>query len=820
MKKTQTVFIGIMAIVLAAAFTACPGPNDVMQPTTGTVVGAVTFADGATGSVTLELKTASGGAAYMSRNVTPDSTEVRFTEVTPGTFYLYANVQGARERLRYNVPVTAGGVYTLYGGITITVNNCGCTPGECCEDNVSCACIHGDQRCDCTGFGMAWLGEHNEPPMTPAPQPGWAFFNTSTGNSYIWAWDDDYGADGSYRWNILVRGGQPGQDGAPGQAVPVTSITLTGNGLTRSAGGYTLNIAPGDSVVITADVTPDNAIIQTILWSFTGESVTSIESVPRHDRITFTGPETSALVRTSDEGGIGTITVIALGTGGTEVRKTITVNVTSPYLDFYRSGEGYAVTGFSGTATTVVIPTVHNGLPIVAIYGGAFAGWWVNHGQLTGVIIPDSVTYIGERAFRHNRLTNVSIPGSVTYIGEAAFSHNRITSVTIPDGVTSIGSSVFSHNQLTSVTIPGSVTSIMGDAFYYNRITSVTIPDSVTYIGWGAFSHNQLTSVTIPGSVTSIMGDAFYYNRITSVTIPDSVTYIGWGAFGNNQLTNVTIPNSVTHLSGFNDNQLTSVIIPSSVTHLSGFSGNQLTSVTIPDGVTSIGNHAFSNNQLTSVTIPDGVTIIEGWTFAGNQLTSVAIPDGVTSIVSHAFSNNQLTSVTIPDSVNFIWNEAFAGNNLTNVTIPVGVIEIMSGAFANNQLASVTIPDGVTIIDGWTFAGNQLTNVTIPDGVTFIGEEAFANNQLISVTIPDIVFYIGQSAFANNQLTSVEIPASVTSIGHSAFAGNQLASVTIPFATLEEADQMWNSQSMTWPWQMGPWWRYDIPDTVTWIFAP
>jgi len=141
--------------------------------------------------------------------------------------------------------------------------------------------------------------------------------------------------------------------------------------------------------------------------------------------------------------------------------------------------------------------------------------------------IPNSVTNIGGESFvwpgafySCTSLTNIIIPNSVTSIGDGAFlGCTSLTSITIPDSVTSIGNSAFRDcTSLTSVTIGNSVTWIGGGAFQNcTSLTSITIPDSVTSIGgrsmfWGGAFQNctSLTSITIPDSISSIGKQAFY----------------------------------------------------------------------------------------------------------------------------------------------------------------------------------------------------------------------------------------------------------------------------------------------------------------------
>jgi len=182
------------------------------------------------------------------------------------------------------------------------------------------------------------------------------------------------------------------------------------------------------------------------------------------------------------------------------------------------------ITYYTGAGGAVVIPSTLNSYPVVSIGQSAFS-----QSALTSVIIPNSVTSIGEYAFAYNpSLTNVTIPNSVTSIGYNAFSVcTGLTSITIPNSVTSIGGGAFyACSGLASITIPNSVTSI-GDGVFQacTSLTSVSIPNSVTSIGSYAFSNTALTIVIIPSSVTSIGSYAFASSNLGQVVLSSTTTF-------------------------------------------------------------------------------------------------------------------------------------------------------------------------------------------------------------------------------------------------------------------------------------------------------
>ena len=175
-----------------------------------------------------------------------------------------------------------------------------------------------------------------------------------------------------------------------------------------------------------------------------------------------------------------------------------------------------------------------SGCSITSIGGGSsYDSPFRGCSNLTGVIIPNSVTSIGQQAFSGTSLTNVNIPNSVTSIGIMAFQGcSSLTSVNIPNSVTSIGIGAFvSCSSLTSVNIPNSVTSIGSSTFAgCTSLTSVNIPNKVTTIEERTFSGcTSLPSVTIPASVTSIGKEAFRdCTSLTSVTFQGMISSSGF----------------------------------------------------------------------------------------------------------------------------------------------------------------------------------------------------------------------------------------------------------------------------------------------------
>jgi len=285
---------------------------------------------------------------------------------------------------------------------------------------------------------------------------------------------------------------------------------------------------------------------------------------------------------------------------------------------------GAIISAYSGAGGVVTVPSQLGGYPVRKVGNGYPSILASNSNSVMSIIIPDSVTSIGDYAFYGClSLNSVTIPNSVTNIGAYAFANSS--------------SSPFPVGTLSSIAIPDSVTNIGEKAFYgCTKLTNVTIGNGVTSIGAGAFGEcSSLTSMTLPNSLKTI-GSSGYggpsYNgvfvncsKLISINIGNSVTTIGDYAFvGCSSLTSITIPPSV------------------AVIGVEAFSRcSKLTAVTIPNSVTSVSSAAFYLcTSLTSVNIGNGVTGISHYMFYGClSLSSVTIPSAVTSIGAEAFTD-------------------------------------------------------------------------------------------------------------------------------------------------------------------------------------
>ena len=153
-------------------------------------------------------------------------------------------------------------------------------------------------------------------------------------------------------------------------------------------------------------------------------------------------------------------------------------------------------------------PVLGESLPVVGISEWAFQGC----SKLTGVTIPDSVTYISGGAFQDcTGLTTVRIGTNVNTLGISCFQGcTKLQSIEIPDGVTSIPMGAFAFcSSLGRLKIGNGVTKVNGDINTSSMLgivgRTVTVQNSpfwgctslrgiefgsgIQSVSWGTFAH-------------------------------------------------------------------------------------------------------------------------------------------------------------------------------------------------------------------------------------------------------------------------------------------------------------------------------------------
>ena len=331
------------------------------------------------------------------------------------------------------------------------------------------------------------------------------------------------------------------------------------------------------------------------------------------------------------------------------------------------------------------IPAEKNGIKVTKIANSAFYTLKMVDFQ---VVIPETVTEIGNNAFDSCSIASVNLPNGLTKIGSSAFSTNRIASISIPNTVTTIGSSAFYSNRLTEIVIPDSVTSVGALAFQNNWVPD-TAPSTMRWIYKRTtsgidysviigYAGKNKDNIVIPATqngvaLTELADSSLRYLSLTGgITIPSSVKKVGQLSFIRNKLTYIdngdgdkTAPIAYKRKA---DGSIDKTIIIS-------YGAMPSNTVVIPSGVKELDDYAFYYTSITGIKIPEGVTKIGKQAFQLCKLNgTVVLPSTVTSIGNQAFykynsssnSNGALTKIVNKTERAFNWTDITGAPSAAN----------------------------------------------------------------------------------------------------------------------------------------------------------
>ena len=374
---------------------------------------------------------------------------------------------------------------------------------------------------------------------------------------------------------------------------------------------------------------------------------------------------------------------------------------------------------------------------------------------------------IGDRAFASSDLASVSLNG-VAGIGKSAFQNCKMQSIIIPESVTSIGESAFSGSWLKSLTINATNgVDIKDSAFANCSLESVNISGSSIKIGSYAFQRcSALTSISFPKGVTNIgLGALQYCSGLTSISLP----FVGASKYDTTTAyLNYIFGAKTYNNTGYTPTSLSSVTITSAdnITDNAFYGCTSIKNITLPQTMTSIGASAFKNcTGLTSIAIPSSVTSIGDSAFYGcTGFRSFTVPATVNSIGASAFGGcSNLQNITLP----FVGNSADTSEKYWFGYIFGATSYSHNASYVPASLSTVSITNATKIASYAFYGCNKITDLSISDATSTIGIGAFNScGSLCNLTIP----FVGGSKTDNTYIQYIfgsansDMPASVKNV--------------------------------------------------------
>ena len=493
-----------------------------------------------------------------------------------------------------------------------------------------------------------------------------------------------------------------------------------------------------------------------------------------------------------------------------------------------------AIGGYAfGSCTSLSSVTLNDGLKQIGYSAFSKARIGANNSEpcIAELVLPKSLEYIGDYAFRVLPISEITIPAGVNKIGDYAFSGTDISKVTLNEGLEKIGNFAFySCENLESIDFPDTVNYIGRDAFCLCKkikkieipplvseicdgafgsiygIESIVIPSTVKIIGDSAFADcENLTSIVIENGVEEIRSYAFTYCVAKELTIPESVKILGKDILYCSEITETVYfnaaevsdniqyqgkPDSNAKSTFGETSNVKKIVFGEKVKNIPSYfcyKSKSLEEIVFSDSVERIGAYAFREcTGITSLDLPQNLKSVNGQAFYGcDSLTEVTINENLESFYANDFTGcNEIKTINFNSSrcefkkldatkTDGIYYSPFYGlPNLKTINIGENIKELPAYLFCGIEtIDEIVLPSTVTDVGVGAFAFSSITNFKGSDNLESIEESAFYGcKNLESADIGNNIMLIGAGAFTGcDKLTEIYIPDTVTNIEMDAF---------------------------------------------------
>ena len=371
-----------------------------------------------------------------------------------------------------------------------------------------------------------------------------------------------------------------------------------------------------------------------------------------------------------------------------------------------------------------------------------------NCNMLSQIVLPETVTEIGDGAFlgcsavRSIKLTNVQI------IGTEAFSGTGISKITAKNTTTLKDGAFWGMSSLVQADL-GAITE-MGDLVFVETM----VVNNGTYYPYGL---TKLSKVTFAEGTTVIGARAFItalrseYDSLTEVVVPNTVETIGASAFyGRSKLTTLNLSGvkTVGEQAFYNCSSLTGLDLTSVETiGAAAFANTTALKVAEMPSLKEVGVSAFQNSGIETLVV-NSLEVVDSFAFANTNIKSLTIPSSLSSY-TYDESWTEINTNGDPEEIKGkktlrIMNGAF--QNLTNLT--KFDVESTNAAFFADERGALyaRVADGYVLVQ--YPAGNTAEEYVVLDGTVRIADNAFYQDKhLKKVTFPKTLKAIGSFAF-------------------------------------------------------------------------
>ena len=355
-------------------------------------------------------------------------------------------------------------------------------------------------------------------------------------------------------------------------------------------------------------------------------------------------------------------------TGTTAERTEMTPPDPLDMIQSEENADGVTITSFRWTCeNTVEIPAKIGVKPVTEIAPEAFKYCYAD-----AVLLPDTVTKIGDRAFEGCAyLQSMTLPKNCVSIGTSAFSGcTALETVTLSDSIQEIGQDAFADTPFLSQQTGDAV--ILGNGIlyaYHGTAAEYTVPETVRIIGAKAFAGTEsLHKIVIPQNVSQIQQGAFAgCTALTEIESPDTLEVLAADAFTDTKwMTNskedyLTIGKILIAYRG--KDSVADVPDGIQIINAEAFAEqNGITTVHLPESVREVRDGAFRDcPSLQVVEFGDDLTVIGADAFRNcRTLNYLRLGHALETIGDHAFAGcASLVEVYLPDTVNTIGEQAF-----------------------------------------------------------------------------------------------------------------------------------------------------------------